>query len=100
MQIGDPENCRMGDERYTHVPIIHYTNAQALGEDGQAVPIPDAFWNWDKRSDMVHYPKVPLDPPPEGGPETVKQIISQINEAAMSREFAAFWRAHTDLSKE
>lgn len=89
-----------GDERFVDVPIIHYTHAQPLGEDGSKVDIEGAFWNWDKRRHKAHYPTVPFDPPPEGAPETIKQIVMRINEAATTPEFADFWRAHTDLSEE
>lgn len=100
VQIGDPENCRMENQRFTKVPIIHYTHGLALGEDGGTAPMEGAVWSWNKRSYMAHYPTVPFDPPPENGPETIMQLISQINEAAASPEFADWWRANTDLSKE
>ena len=100
VQIRDDDTCRMGDERDVTVPIIHYTHGLALGEDGHDVSMDDAFWSWDKRRYMAHYPPVPFPMPPKDGPDTIKQIVLRINEAAASPEFAAFWRANTDLGEE
>jgi hypothetical protein len=86
------------ESRLVNVSILHYTYPAAVDRQGRMVTWEErakkAVWEWNKRTWMGDYPRLPFPRLPRCTEETIAEVISRIERAGMSPELWPWWQAN------